>query len=384
MNNANKNKNRLLDSFHIDSFRGLRNLHLDGLRDVNIFVGKNNCGKTSALEAIALYMLPFQSGKGVQGILNPITMQRKSALTYNQNIGLDYRWLFPQSGSADRYISMHSESGSILLKSFRGELNENDDVSFSFTTTKEEKSFAPLLKMNLYYKFRDTPNKDKEFPAELNFTNIDSHRINIDFVKKGLPNKGIKECSCQLLTDEQFSDTSLMLKYLTDIDGTSDKIELIHLLQEYDDNILDVRIGVMSDNSSGTCVLLNHKKTGTKTPLFSMGNGFVRVFTIMVYAFWAKNGVLLIDEIDNGLHYSMLKETLLALFKFCQVRHIQLFITTHSLETIDMANKCLDEMNDFKLGCHLIKHENNEYKVIRYDHKKLSILRNDYGVEVRS
>jgi len=41
-------------SLTIENYRGIRKLHLDGLRSINVLVGKNNCGKTSVLEAAYL------------------------------------------------------------------------------------------------------------------------------------------------------------------------------------------------------------------------------------------------------------------------------------------------------------------------------------------
>ena len=47
----------MLNDFTAGSYRGLQNLGLKDLRKVNIFVGPNNCGKTSILEAIILARL---------------------------------------------------------------------------------------------------------------------------------------------------------------------------------------------------------------------------------------------------------------------------------------------------------------------------------------
>lgn len=43
---------RHIDAIHIDSFRGIKNLHLEELAPINILTGDNNSGKTSVLEVI--------------------------------------------------------------------------------------------------------------------------------------------------------------------------------------------------------------------------------------------------------------------------------------------------------------------------------------------
>ena len=43
-----------LKNFSVKQFRGIRDLNVDKLGDVNLIVGDNNSGKTSVLEAIML------------------------------------------------------------------------------------------------------------------------------------------------------------------------------------------------------------------------------------------------------------------------------------------------------------------------------------------
>ena len=44
----------MLNEFGVGGYRGLKDLELNDLKKVNIFIGSNNCGKTSILEAIIL------------------------------------------------------------------------------------------------------------------------------------------------------------------------------------------------------------------------------------------------------------------------------------------------------------------------------------------
>lgn len=52
---------------------------------------------------------------------------------------------------------------------------------------------------------------------------------------------------------------------------------------------------------------------------------------------------LLIDEIENGIHYTAQKEVWQVLFKLCQHFDIQLFATTHSLEMIKAFEEVCEE-----------------------------------------
>ena len=58
------NKGRmLLHDLHIGGYRGLRDLHLEGLGRVNVLIGQNNSGKSSVLEAAALLARPFDDAQ---------------------------------------------------------------------------------------------------------------------------------------------------------------------------------------------------------------------------------------------------------------------------------------------------------------------------------
>src|SRR5580700_3796555 len=52
----------MFKNISLKNFRGFENLTLDGLQRVNLVVGKNNTGKTSLLEAIAVIAKPSLFG----------------------------------------------------------------------------------------------------------------------------------------------------------------------------------------------------------------------------------------------------------------------------------------------------------------------------------
>lgn len=72
-------------------------------------------------------------------------------------------------------------------------------------------------------------------------------------------------------------------------------------------------------------------------PLAACGDGFQRLFSLAVELTAVRGGVLLIDEIDNGLHYSVLPALWKMLGEICTVGCIQIFATTHSDELLRSA-----------------------------------------------
>jgi predicted ATPase len=73
--------------------------------------------------------------------------------------------------------------------------------------------------------------------------------------------------------------------------------------------------------------------------LKSMGEGISRLLQIFLHAFFARDGYLMIDEFENGLHYSIQAQVLEKIFKLAKELNIQVFMTTHSKDVIKAFSK---------------------------------------------
>lgn len=71
-----------------------------------------------------------------------------------------------------------------------------------------------------------------------------------------------------------------------------------------------------------------------RVPLNSMGDGMLRVLQLALAVFPAKNGYLLIEEFENGLHFSVQDEVWRLMFVLAEELNIQVFATTHSTDCL--------------------------------------------------
>jgi hypothetical protein len=74
-------------------------------------------------------------------------------------------------------------------------------------------------------------------------------------------------------------------------------------------------------------------------PTSQMGQAFCRLLTLYMEMLATPADVLLIDEIENGLHYSVLDDVWKGIASISETRDIQIFVTTHSEECISAAAK---------------------------------------------
>jgi AAA15 family ATPase/GTPase len=74
-----------------------------------------------------------------------------------------------------------------------------------------------------------------------------------------------------------------------------------------------------------------------------MGDGLISVLNILLKTREVKNGILLIDEIENGLHWKTQKVLWKALLMATKENNIQIIATTHSLDTIKYLSEAYEE-----------------------------------------
>src|SRR6185437_12851607 len=101
-------------------------------------------------------------------------------------------------------------------------------------------------------------------------------------------------------------------------------------LHLFDENIK--AIAITSPMPNFPEVFIQHSKYDKKIPLSSFGGGMKKVLNIVTCIMNSRNGVVLIDEIDNGIHYSIVPKLWKMIFELSTEYNCQIFATTHSKE----------------------------------------------------
>ena len=121
---------------------------------------------------------------------------------------------------------------------------------------------------------------------------------------------------------------------------------------------------------------------GRLIPLPVMGEGMVRLADLVLHIGNAPKGVVLIDEIENGIHHSIMPKVWKAIGKSARNFDTQVFATTHSLECIIAAHKAFEESDVYDFQLHRLERINDTINVVSYEQKDLSIAIEE-GFEVR-
>ena len=347
--------NNIFDYLKVQGFRGLKSLELSDLGKVNIFVGDNNSGKTSLLEAISIFCNPLDAFQWLGA------SQRRS---YVGGKHLETR---PDLETV-KWISLQEEKIDFIDEPYQGEI------------TIEAKGTTPIIKLDVKlsaiegigeisnskrFSDDDISNKYVESGIELEviahlvkpnpnlFGDSDLFKKTYYFweTERFIQRKRYTPYIKNATIFPAYSESESILYRLTEIIKEGDgKEEVIQVLRLFDKNITDIEI--LSTPKNRAILSVNHQILG-RTPLSVFGDGFKRALIIAITLMSIENGILLIDEIETSIYVSALSELFSWLVKTCQIRGIQLFVTTHSLEAVDAMLAAINDIDDivgFKLN----------------------------------
>jgi AAA15 family ATPase/GTPase len=105
-------------------------------------------------------------------------------------------------------------------------------------------------------------------------------------------------------------------------------------------------------------------------PVSYMGQGFERLLTLMLALLSSAGGTLIVDEVEDGLHHSVMEAVWKAIIAAAHKHDVQVFATTHSLEAIEAA---VEGSKDYKgsLAFYRLERRNGDIGVIMGEDSRL-------------
>jgi|GraSoiStandDraft_2_1057267.scaffolds.fasta_scaffold232836_1 energy-coupling factor transporter ATP-binding protein EcfA2 len=363
-----------IDDFHIQGFRGLRDLKIANLGQINLFVGNNNSGKTSVLEAASLFCDPFNWRRWYD-----LAGQRELVSGQRTTIMDRLSWFFPAGRNDTQNLA--SESPKIELSASGDFTTEYVSVSYAkFAEVhlrpampgeeQEEVVEGISLKTTVYV--RDSPSKSRIIYEDI--APFSQWRIPVQYPSRSrIPTLPVQIVS--LFSHRTGALTSQLWSGVVEADL---KEETIKLLRFFDPAIEDVDI--LSPSEHSQILSIKHKRLG-RAPLSTFGDGLRRVFTLATSIPRARNGLLLIDELETAIHTKALEKTFDWLVEACVSNNIQLLATTHSLEALDTILDVSRENADFVV--YRLQQDEKQTTAKRFDKEMTLRLREELGMEMR-
>jgi AAA15 family ATPase/GTPase len=337
-----------LERLKIENFRGIDSLEIDGLSKINLFVGKNNSGKTSILEALFLIFgmsnpaIPNNMNR-IRGIgVNPQSGTAKQLKYLFHNLQLDEKPAFyAKFDASERWLELDAKFGQDAYS------NENSSVS------------VPAINgIGLTFAIKTGQTQRKAYKSDFLFEESAS------ILKATAPREYIENLYATYISADIKDNQATLTRY-SDIVKKKGGEQILKVLQEvFGNNILAVQ--PLPDG-----IYFNIKDVEEYVPSNVMGDGIRRFLNIVTAVSEKQNSFILVDELENGLHYSTYKLLWKSLINFSEQCNVQLFITTHNIETLESLKSVLEETNfetkrDYAKVFSVVKSENTGIQTYGY------------------
>ena len=318
----------MYSAIRIQGYRGLDSFRMEGLGRVNLLVGTNNSGKTSILECIEL----LRSGGGSHVLWSIVERRgewgfadeehRRVPPGPRQEV-LDVSHLF-----ANRELSGAIEIEADL--SIHGHpAGWNDKVTMCVEATSSSPNDEP-----------DAEDNDESLVLRIKWSDSGAYvaaSVTEDGFLSGAPRRmsarngssqGVHFVRTSRMTPKDVVRAFSRLVLTPRHEIVRQALRIIEPNVEDLAPIADYGTRFRREGPGG--VVLRLRGVEDRVPIGSMGDGMWHMLGLALSIANADGGVLLIDEIDAGLHYSIMEAMWRMLSEAASARSVQVFATTHS------------------------------------------------------
>lgn len=277
----------------LKDFRGFAHLKLDGLKRVNLIVGRNNAGKTSLLEAVTI-------------LADPNRLQTLPGL-FRANAGRPesryYRWII-----RDEPSGRTGTAGVIKGRS-------TEKTEFSVLLLQRANDPHPTSSQHIFHS--DTLSA---------------------FAPQNQP-----RISCRTVSVQHRSPDSLVKLFTSAVKRKGGEERIEKLLRQLDGRIQKVRVEPADDGIH----LMIDLGLSEMVPIAQVGQGVYRLIAIFSELIGETPHICTVDELENGIHHSHLEQIWEGLASVAEELNTQLFVTTHSQECIEAAHAAFSARGNY-------------------------------------
>ena len=350
----------MFEHLQIRNFRGLKSLDIKETSRINLIAGRNNSGKTSLLESILLLsgwgnpnLAPnICASRGMVPATGPLEAQR------------DFLWkpLFSDF-DIDQEIRISGKSRQFGKLNLTVTLPQANTTEIQFDDLKQILTSRMSDRDTLEFLFTDSSRRSLRGSLQLAGQGVHVTQPN---TRAGFPatylssrTGGLQEDAARLGQLRTRKQGKLVVEALQNIERN---------LQSIEDN-----------TASGSPMIWGDVGLPELIPLPALGEGMTRIARLVLAIATSPGGVVLVDEIENGLHHSVLPKVWESVGLAARRFDTQVFATTHSLECVEAAHSSLME---FGLLLYRLDADENSVRCTTYDQSERAAAIK-HGLEVR-
>lgn len=371
--------NRLhLPDLSITGFRGIASLTIKRLGRVTLIAGKNSVGKTTVLDAVRVY-----AARGRPSVLSDVLKNHEevAAATYRgdkEGIDPHLEALFHgRDASEEAFFSIGPDYDRDQL---RVEAIPPDKATRPSHGHPPDFFVAPTRLLKIVSQDTEQIIPWYFSPYALSTKLAKSRRVYQYLLNTSADYDLPSAIDCRSMGPALLSKDEVVASW-DDIALTDDEEWVVSSLQPVLGDQVQ-RIGTIGDNSNGRRVIARVRGQAFPVPLESFGDGALRLFGTALMLVNSRDGFLLIDEAENGIHHTVQRDFWRMVLRTANENNVQVFATTHSYDCVRGFAQAAAETEGVDGALVRIERQDGETWAVEYSEKDLRIAA-EQRIEVR-
>ena len=362
-----------LPSLSIQGLRGIEELSIPRLGRVTLLAGRNGVGKTTVLDAVRIH-----ASRARPAVLSDLLVGREEIAAGKDEDGgrislSDGKALFfGRDTSGDARIAIGPLDGPDQLRISVALLSGEPDSPSKTLLGKLKGGDTRVMKTSFRDSVQVLPPGPQMFPRELMQL--------LASEESELP----PEVSCESL-GPGLPGSGELARLWDRITLTDDEDRVIRAVNLATDEAAE-RVAVVGDGGgqgpNGRRVVVRLEGHRHPVPLKSLGDGAVRLLGVALALANSRDGFLLIDEAENGIHHAVQRDFWRMVFQTARDNNVQVLATTHGWDCVRGFAQAATELAAVEGVLVRLERRADRVRAIEYTEDELAIAARD-GIEVR-
>lgn len=371
-----------LSDLSVRNFRGIEQLRIARLGRATLLGGRNGVGKTTVLDAIRVH-----AARGHPNVLRSVLNRREELATaldddLHATASPDYAALF--SGRVP------TPGEPILIGSGSGE----DDLRIEVSNPDDRLSdrqvvFDRLSRANGVQRLRIVfHGEEKWVPApplrrSWPFSRISRRRVG-ESQRRGSERWDWPFVECASLGPGLPSNRRLARYWdCVALTGKEDlPLAALRLAGHGIERVAVVGDGLARHRSGGRRVVVKLRDRPDPVPLASLGDGITRLFAAGLALAAGSGGFLVVDQVENGMHYSVQREFWGLILRAAKQLDVQVLATTHSNDCVAGFARAAADLDQAESAYVRLERKGHQVEAVEYAKEDLYAVA-ELGIEAR-
>ena len=341
----------MIKSIRIKNYRGIKDLEIDNFKKYNFFIGDNGSKKTTILESlgIGLSLLEFERIlKNARNRKMKIKKENISSLFFNSDTTNVIDFILETTNNVKVKTTVSIDKTLSMFQDFSSNEINNDYSNYLYTIEKKIKE--DKLKTDIYIKEN----------SQTTYRNSKMDKIPLSF------QNFLKKYNVLVEISDSLKNSSGTVFQVDRIIKSRKKDELLKYLQVIDKDIKEIYI---NDEE----IFVEKEALKEFIPISSIGDGMVLALDIITSLILVDDfRHILIDEIERGIYYKNYRKLSEIIIELCKDdENIQLFITTHSKEFLEVFNEVLSESEKDNFSLFSLRNKKEKLDFVHYTSEEL-------------